>query len=289
MNNPNSVNVSWEEAVSWLRKQPEKQDLVRACYYDDPLLDSAKRFEASEEWQETLKQLPKPAGRALDFGAGRGISSYALAVAGWQVMALEPDASQLVGVGAIRTLSRESGLSIEITQSYAEEMDFGDGAFDLVYTREVLHHARDLNIMLRQVYRSLKPGALFLACREHVISRKEDLPVFLDNHPLHNLYGGEHAYLLSEYFSAYRNSGLVIKKIFGHYENVINYFPMTEAQRRDLFFHTLSNRLGEPLANSLLDPRFPWSSSVTQLISKIKSGKSDFPGRLYTFVAQKPL
>ena len=42
--------------------------------------------------------------QALDLGAGRGISSYALAREGWQVTALEPDPSMLIGAGAIRSL-----------------------------------------------------------------------------------------------------------------------------------------------------------------------------------------
>lgn len=27
---------SWEQAVQWLREQPEQQELVLAAYYDDP-------------------------------------------------------------------------------------------------------------------------------------------------------------------------------------------------------------------------------------------------------------
>jgi hypothetical protein len=29
--------MTWEQAVRWLREQPEQQDLVRACFYDDPV------------------------------------------------------------------------------------------------------------------------------------------------------------------------------------------------------------------------------------------------------------
>ena len=94
-------NLSWEQAVEWLRNQPEKNDLVKACYFDDPLVDAAERFYQSLEWTELRKLFPIKKGRALDLGAERGIASYALAKDDWQVSALEPDPSDLVGAGAI--------------------------------------------------------------------------------------------------------------------------------------------------------------------------------------------
>ena len=106
--------ISWEQAVQWLREKPDQQELVRACYFDDPLIEAAERFWQSVEWQSIAALLPHSKGRALDLGAGRGISSYALARDGWAVSALEPDPSNLVGAGAIRTLVQESGLPIEV-------------------------------------------------------------------------------------------------------------------------------------------------------------------------------
>jgi 2-polyprenyl-3-methyl-5-hydroxy-6-metoxy-1,4-benzoquinol methylase len=280
--------ISWEQAVAWLREQPDQQELVRACYYDDPLLASAKRFASSAEWLAALELLPKPAGRALDFGAGRGISSYALASAGWQVTALEPDPSDLIGTGAIRDLANQSQLPITVAQGIAEEMEFGNGVFDLVYTREVLHHARDLNAMLREAARALKPGGTFIACREHVIRRKEDLLTFLNKHPLHHLYGGENAYLLEEYLSAIRASGLKIKKVYGQYETVVNYFPLTDDQRRAVITSLPGKILGKRLADLLSHPRYRWAGAVNQALAYFVSRTSKFPGILYTFIATKP-
>ncbi len=284
----NNTFISWEQAVAWLREQPEQQELVRSCYYDDPLFEAAKRFAASAEWLATLALLPRPAGCALDFGAGRGISSYALAAAGWHVTALEPDPSDLVGTGAIHTLVKESQQPIKVVQGIAEEMDFGSGMFDLVYTREVLHHARDLIAMLRETARALKPGGLFIACREHVISRREDLKIFQDSHPLHSLYGGENAFLLSEYLEAIHASGLKLKKVYGHYETVINYFPLTQTQWRESISAPLKKRLGVSLTNVLCSPRYIWSELVNQILASTHSRLNRLPGRLYTFVAIKP-
>jgi 2-polyprenyl-3-methyl-5-hydroxy-6-metoxy-1,4-benzoquinol methylase len=281
------LNKTWEQAVRWLREQPDQQELVQACYYDDPLLDAAKRFSESEEWQAVRGLLPK-AGRALDLGAGRGIGSYALAAGGWQVTALEPDSSDLVGAAAIRTLARESGLPITVVQGLAEEMDLGSGVFDLVYTREVLHHARDLRAMCRQAARALAPGGIFLACREHVINTQNDLDTFLKAHPLHRYYGGENAYTLDEYLSAIGSSGLHMEKIYGPYDSVINYFPAQPDDLLGVIYQPLQRFFNGKLVSFLMKSRWVRRVSINPGFLRFASWRDRTPGRLYTFLAVKP-
>lgn len=283
-----SSHSAWEEAVLWLCSQPDQQDLVRACYYDDPLIEAAARYETGEEWKATLAILPPP-GHALDIGAGRGISSYALAMAGWKVIALEPDAGSQLGAGAIRDLAAGARLSLEVAESIAEEMPFSDSTFDLVYVREVLHHARDLNLFCRQIARVLKPGGVFLACREHVISVRDDLDSFLGSHPLHFLYGGENAYLLNEYLSAIHTSGLKLRKVLGQYETPINWFPLTEEKWREAVQEPVRRRMGKFVADLIGAPHHPWSGMLNRGLAKLISRLGNSPGRLYTFLAYKPL
>src|SRR5437773_5489344 len=165
---------SWEQTVRWLREQPDQRELVLASYYDDPLSAAAMRYWQSAEWREIRALLPDPAGsKALDIGAGRGIASFALAKDGFEVTALEPDDSTLVGAGAIRALAREQQLAIMVRNEPAEHLPFEDGTFDLAFGRAVLHHTRDLDRTCRELYRVLKSGGTFIAVREHVISREQ--------------------------------------------------------------------------------------------------------------------
>ena len=101
---------SWEQAVAWLIAQPDRQDLVRDCYFDRPALEAARRFHLSEEWRAVRAFFPETRGRALDVGAGNGVAGYALARDGWDVTALEPDPSALVGARAIRALAGNARL-----------------------------------------------------------------------------------------------------------------------------------------------------------------------------------
>lgn len=217
--------ISWEEAVRRLKADPANAELVRACYYDDPLTDAAARFYASGEWKAVRRRIGRGGGRALDIGAGRGISSYALARDGWQVDAIEPDPSGEVGRGAIEALARAAGLSIQIHGSYGETLPFDDGSFDLVYLRQSLHHARDLAGFCAEASRVLKRGGRFIATREHVLQRDEDLQTFLESHPLHSQYGGENAYTLDTYRAAFEAAGLVLESVIEPYSSIINLAP----------------------------------------------------------------
>jgi SAM-dependent methyltransferase len=270
-----SPAISWEAAVRQLREQPEHKSLVEACFYDDPLLRAAERFHASTEWRAVRHLLGTPRGSALDVGAGRGIASFALARDGWAVSALEPDASNLVGAGAIRNLARDAGLSIAVAQTWGEALPYPDAHFALVYCRQVLHHARDLPQLCREIARVLQPGGLMLAAREHVISQPQDLAAFLDGHPLHRLYGGEHACTVAEYRGAIEAAGLTTVRVLNSHASDINLYPETMAGRK----RGWAMRLKLPAAAGALlpDAALSWAGE-----------RASAPGRLYTFLARKP-
>jgi len=274
---------TWEQAVSWLREQPGSLELVRACYYDDPLAEASERYYKSEEWKEVSRLLSHniPC-RVLDIGAGRGISSYAFAKDCCRVTALEPDKSHLVGISAIKELIKSSGLPIRAVQGHGEALPFKDRSFDLVYGRAVLHHAQDLERLSIEASRVLIPGGVFLATREHVVSRLSDLDLFLSSHPLHALYGGENAFLLDQYKRAISAAGLKLQKVIGPYDSVINYAPMSLREHREniasLFKRFIGQRLSKALAVNIL---------AASLMSRYLSFRCNTPGRLYSFLAVK--
>lgn len=273
--------ITWEEAVETLRRDPAQAALVRACYYDDPLAEAAKRFAASEEWSALQSWLP-PKGDVLELGAGRGIASWAFARAGWRVVALEPDSSEVVGAGAIRSLSRDTGVPIEVVENWGETLPFPDASFDLVYGRAVFHHARDLNAFCREARRVLRPGGKLILTREHVLSSDADLPRFLEQHPLHRLYGGEAAYTLERYLAAVEAGGFSSIRNYGPKSSPVNYFPDSRQSVESALRERRKKRIGRWWSLFV-----PATAGILAEEARLWEARIAAPGRLYSFVAER--
>jgi len=269
-----------------MRVDPIWSDLIRDCYVTNDHLDNARRFATSSEWLETLRLLGAAAqgGTVLDLGAGNGIASWALATSGAaRVIAVEPDPSDVVGAGAIRVLAQ--GLPIEILESVAGGISVPDGSVDAVLARQVLHHIHDLPAAMSEVARIMKPGAVFVATREHVVDDARQMEAFLAAHPIHQLTGGEHAHSLDAYIDGIRSAGLELATVFAPFESIVNTFPALQSTE-DLQAHVqrhvrarLRSRYGRVSAFLRRG-----SAEARQIACDLGSEQ---PGRLYTFVARK--
>lgn len=274
---------TWEDAVVWLRNQPDKSQLVRDAFYDDPLIAAAERYFRSSEWQAVTALLASRSGSALDVGAGRGIASYALSRSGFEVTALEPDGSAIVGAAAIRDLAAHAQLPIRVVEEFSERLPFADGTFDVVFARAVLHHTRDLDGACREMFRVLRPGGMLIAAREHVISKEGDLQRFLDQHPLHHLYRGEHAYLLDRYTGALKSAGFATVEALAPLQSPINLFPYTMQTLRSAVVEKLTRKIPvRPLWRAAFA-----SQHVFAALLALAVGFDHRPGRLYSFVCHK--
>lgn len=259
--------MTWAETIEYIRQLPEYTDLVKYAYFEKNLHLNVERFIESEEFLETNKILKTNIANAksiLDVGCGAGFTSVAFALNGFEVTALEPDPDDSVGFGAIKKLADYYKVKIKIAPDYFEKNRLSSESFDIVYARQSMHHAGNLEEYLAEAYRLLKEGGVLLTVRDHVVSNSQEKEEFLKSHPLQKFYGGENAYSENEYTSAMRKAGFKIEKIWSYYESVLNFFPMTKKQIQKLRFR---------------DKVFFFRSNS---LDELK-----IPGRIYSFLASK--
>ncbi|GAB4485467.1 MAG: hypothetical protein OHK0045_02930 [Raineya sp.] len=289
--------MTWEETIQYIRTKPEYQYLVEKAYFEENLPLNVERFIKSEEFAETLNILKKyqpTATSILDIGAGNGVSSIAFALSGYQVTAVEPDKSETIGAGAVRKLKEHYQLSnIEIFESFAEEIQFPDEHFDIVYARQCMHHAYDLEKFVAQASRVLKKGGLFMTVRDHVVFDPKDKEWFLAMHPLQKFYGGENAFSAEEYKSAMKKAGLEVVQEIKHFDSVINYFPSTKDEIENYQKNQVKLREANLIRKIGFLGRISFVKKLYHLYLDKKVGKilpldeKNIPGRMYSYICIK--
>ncbi len=278
--------MTWEETIQYIRTKEEYKDLVRLAYLDADLPENVELYKSGNEYRETIKIIKKFAPKArniLDVGCGNGITSISFALDGYTVTSVEPDKSETIGAGAIKKLKNHYNLSnISVYEDFAENIKFPDNSFDIVFARQSMHHANDLNKFVAEMARVLKSGGLFLTVRDHVIYNEEDKKWFLENHPLQKYYGGENAFTSEQYKNAISQAGLSLQKELKFYDSEINYFP-GEHYKQNRKQH-LKNKIGF-LAN------LPFVLSLYNFHIDKKTNnityETNIPGRMYSYIALK--
>lgn len=284
--------MTWEETIQHVRTLPEFSNLVVRAYFHEDLELNVTNFGKSEEFLETQKVLQtyKPEAKTiLDIGCGNGISAINFALQGYVVTAVEPDPSNTVGAGAIKRLKDIYKLdNVTIHEDFAENIQFKTNTFDVVYVRQAMHHAKDLQKFIAECVRVLKPDGLLLTIRDHVVIDASDKEWFLEKHPLHKYYGGENAFTAADYKKAITNAGALIKKELKYYDSVINYFPMTPLEKDNLQEERtkkqqkkLSKKLGK-IGNI---PLVWWLYKRTSGYQPLN--ENHIPGRMYSYISVK--
>jgi len=288
--------MNWHETIEYIQEKPEYSKLVIDAYLDKNLELNFERFYNSEEYNETKILLKKYAPNAkliLDVGAGNGISTISFATDGYEVTALEPDISELVGTKAIEILSQNKNLqNINILNCYAESTEFLDNSFDVIYVRQALHHANNLQKFVSEMYRILKPNGILFTLRDHVILDEKDKSDFLKTHPLNKFYNGENAFTLEEYKSAFIKSKFKISEEFSFYSSVLNYAPLTKNDLSKKIITNINNykeifKKTHPFISLL-----PFSFKIFKLKNGINNSlqilnEKQISGRLYSFILKK--
>ncbi|HEV3448437.1 MAG TPA: class I SAM-dependent methyltransferase [Gemmataceae bacterium] len=104
--------------------------------------------------------------RVLEIGAGRGWASRLLAEDGHEVVVSDILDDEHIGLGCAVRQRSQTGLSFACVLTGAEKLPFRSASFDCVFSFSALRHIADLQNVLHEVSRVLRPDGVFLAFAE---------------------------------------------------------------------------------------------------------------------------
>ncbi|WP_094273015.1 bifunctional 2-polyprenyl-6-hydroxyphenol methylase/3-demethylubiquinol 3-O-methyltransferase UbiG [Rhodococcus sp. OK302] len=96
---------------------------------------------------------------ALDIGSGGGFLAEEFTRIGFRVVGVDPSA---VSVDTARRHAASGDLDIEYRIGVGERLPVPDSSFDVAYCCDVLEHVSDLDAVITETARALKPGGLYL-------------------------------------------------------------------------------------------------------------------------------
>jgi SAM-dependent methyltransferase len=168
----------WEpkarEAVGWVQFHKDRNiydqtgvdiDFQLPYFPHEPWIDIARQFDIALELIA-----PRPGMRVLDVGAGRGWAAKHLALRGCDAVAIEVNPDDQVGLGRANALMAQAGVRFDALIGDSENLPFADESFDVVFAAAALHHTSDLNLLLRNIRRVLRPGGRLVAMNEPCVA-----------------------------------------------------------------------------------------------------------------------
>lgn len=102
--------------------------------------------------------------KVLEIGCGLGTDGAQFAKAGADYTGVDLTAAS---IELARKRFELAGLKGEFRVADAEQLDFADNTFDLVYSHGVLHHTPDTAAAVKEIHRVLKPGGRAIVMLYH--------------------------------------------------------------------------------------------------------------------------
>ena len=156
--NPTETNTDLKERVrAFWQAHPCGTKFSDAAMGTPEFFERVEAHRYTKEWH--IPEAADFAGarglRVLEIGCGLGTDGAQFAKAGADYTGID------LTEAAIELARRRfecSGLQGEFRVADAENLDFADGSFDLVYSHGVLHHTPDTARAVQEIHRVLKPG-----------------------------------------------------------------------------------------------------------------------------------
>lgn len=195
--------------VRKIRSSPKYKEMVEEGYLDADLKKATERYRKDKKFQKVLNILNlRGTEKILEFGCGRAMASYFFAKKGCFTVSMDMNQSKECGLAAIKDYKKFSKVSLNPVAGDIERSPLKDDVFDVVYCNHVLHHATDMDAMVREAARSLKPDGIFIAQSEVMKPPFMSDAKWRKDFLAAQLGANEHLYTTFRYKKALKRAGL---------------------------------------------------------------------------------
>ncbi|MSP26145.1 MAG: class I SAM-dependent methyltransferase [Myxococcales bacterium] len=212
---------------------PAVRELLRSTYLEADRAGAFERFGDGLEFRTICRLLGTFAvsrnATLCELGGGAGFLAWALCRAGFEnVDLVEPNGHFNTGTGYLR--SRADSASLRIHNDL-KVWHAGPGAYDVVLTKNCIHHFMNIAQAAASIRQKLKPGARWFAFREWFAESPRELYTQLASHPYcqpHGLY--EWPYPAWHYVEAIEIAGFSLTAVVpsGYANNALGLYQEDE-------------------------------------------------------------
>ncbi|MEI6899074.1 MAG: class I SAM-dependent methyltransferase [Bacteroidota bacterium] len=129
---------------------------VRAQDWDMNPMHTERSMAIANQMMKTL--LLSKTMKAMEFGAGTGLLSYFLKDQFAEITLVDSSIEMLKKASV--KFEGQSNLHLETVYIDLEKEEYTGGTFDVIYSQMVLHHIKDVSLILKKFHRLLNPGGI---------------------------------------------------------------------------------------------------------------------------------
>jgi SAM-dependent methyltransferase len=237
-----------QQEIALGETDPNARLVVESIYCDADRAAAFQRFRDGLEFRAITCLLDafgvRRTDRICEIGGGPGYVAWALADIGFQhLTVLEPSAEFITGTGYLASLGDACPLTI------INDLDAFYGSpetYDVVLTRNCIHHFRNITYVAACIRTKLKPGGRWLALREWFADSALEVYQMLRGHPYVSKYATyEFPYSAAQYVEALEMAGFHLRAVIpnGYAASVLSAYVTEPGDARNQRTTELTNRV----------------------------------------------